>query len=632
MLAASVCAPVVRGADDVAGNLMLVNENGAWSWFEDERAIVDPNTGNVLVGSIANGAGTGSTARHGSVEVYSFNLADRQVHTSSFGQIQADDHNTPALLVRPDGRYLAAYAEHSINRLTRTKISAFPGNATAWTDPPAFTNAANATYNNLFRLSAEGKTYNFTRTVGFDPNFLVSTNDGDSWSYGGKLLQDPANSNSTRPYLKYASNDVDRIDFITTEGHPRDFNNGIYHGYLEGGKLYRTDGTEIGNLGSSPSAQAFTPVFSPTASRNRAWTTDLSLDASGNPVAVFTTRVDSLGAADHRFFYGRYVGGTWQVNEIAKAGAGLYPTEGDYTGLAAIDPRDPSTLYISSPFNPATSAATSNHEIYKGVTSNNGASWTWTPVTQNSTVDNLRPIVPKWSGGTALMWMRGTYSSYTNYGMAIVGLVQQDGQTTGDIRYTDASPSNTTRADGTPVFPSGPGAGPGTDDGRWHLRTGVGNGNQVFTAGEIAPENVPALKTTTPTVDAGQYDVFGFFWADPSQDWQIAMGLSDFETRIFRQDFAEQAASLEFENAGMVLTSDGMNLYKAYLGRVTLTSSEAISVFTDDTQLGVSSANQTWFDGIGISAVVPEPGVTVPAVALCGAGILRRKRRRFISL
>ena len=76
-----------------------------------------------------------SLAVQARVEIAYFNLADRQVHASSFGQIQADDHNTPALLVRPDGKYLAAYANHSTDRLTRTKISAFPGNATAWNDP-----------------------------------------------------------------------------------------------------------------------------------------------------------------------------------------------------------------------------------------------------------------------------------------------------------------------------------------------------------------------------------------------------------------------------------------------------------------------------------------------------------------
>jgi hypothetical protein len=34
-----------------------------------------------------------------------------------------------------------------------------------------------------------------------------------------------------------------------------------------------------------------------------------------------------------------WTGAAWQVNEVAKMGAGLYAAEGDYTGPAAIDAR-----------------------------------------------------------------------------------------------------------------------------------------------------------------------------------------------------------------------------------------------------------------------------------------------------
>jgi hypothetical protein len=36
--------------------------------------------------------------------------------------------------------------------------------------------------------------------------------------------------------------------------------------------------------------------------------------------------------------------------------------------------------------------------------------WTWTPFTRNSTMDNLRPVIPKWNDQrTAIVWMRGAY-------------------------------------------------------------------------------------------------------------------------------------------------------------------------------------------------------------------------------
>ena len=568
------------------------------------------------------------------VDIASFNLADRRVTRTPLATIVADDHNTPALLVRPDGRYLAAYANHSSDNLTRYRISTNPGDPTSWLPAQSFTNGAGATYNNVFRLSTEGKTYNFTRTVGFDPNYLVSTDDGSTWAYGGKLLQDPANANNRRPYLKYASNDTDRVHFITTEGHPRDTNNGVYHGYMQNGTLFRSDGTAVGALGSSPSANAFMPLLTPDqvingTTRNHGWTTDLSLDAAGNPVAVFTSRVNA-STSDHRMYYGRFDGTNWHVNEMARAGGFLYAAESDYTGLAAINPRDPNTVYISTDINPQNNAALAHYEIFKGVTANNGATWTWTPVTQNSTVDNIRPIIPKWSGGTAVMWMRGTYTTYTDYDLSIVGLVEQDGQTVGKVSYTDATPGNTTLANGNPLTTTGPSANGGATDNQWHRRTGFGNGNEMFTAGEGGNEDAPALKTTVSNVAAGEYDVFAYFWANPNESWQISLGLSESEMRTFKQDFAEQAAGADF-TAAVVLTGDTVNLYQAYLGRVKLLSPGPLAVFVDDSPFGTGAATRTWYDGVGLAAVVPAPAappfLAVSAVAALG----RRRRRRFTA-
>src|SRR5690606_11662451 len=77
-----------------------------------------------------------------------------------------------------------------------------------------------------------------------------------------------------------------------------------------------------------------TPVFLSDAEDgsqefSRAWTTDLQLDAQGNPYAIFTARADDVpvnsnGYNDHRFFYARYDGDSWNVHQLAKAGARLY--------------------------------------------------------------------------------------------------------------------------------------------------------------------------------------------------------------------------------------------------------------------------------------------------------------------
>ena len=42
--------------------MIVLNDNGAWSWFEDERAVVDPATGTLLVSSVASATGDGGVA------------------------------------------------------------------------------------------------------------------------------------------------------------------------------------------------------------------------------------------------------------------------------------------------------------------------------------------------------------------------------------------------------------------------------------------------------------------------------------------------------------------------------------------------------------------------------------------
>src|SRR4051795_2133850 len=85
-LAAFLCALGLVGSmatpslalNDVAGNLITINDNGGWSWFEDERAIVDTAVGaagKIIISSAANGAGSGGAARSGDIEVMSLDVA-----------------------------------------------------------------------------------------------------------------------------------------------------------------------------------------------------------------------------------------------------------------------------------------------------------------------------------------------------------------------------------------------------------------------------------------------------------------------------------------------------------------------------------------------------------------------------
>jgi hypothetical protein len=425
----------------------------------DERVVVDTSGGKILASSVADASGTDGAARNGDVDVVAYDLASGEIqHFVLHDNLQADDHNAAALLVRPDGRYLAIYTKHNSEKLSYYRVSTNPHDASAWQPEEMFDWSTtpgsdfNVTYSNLFHLPAEGRTYNFARANNRSPNMMLSSNHGDSWSYGGKLLSSPVNVGYVNGYLKYASNGADRIDFIATEHHPRDFNNSIYHGFIRGGKLYQSDGTLVDDDifdNAARNQSALTRVFAADPENGshmytRAWTIDLAVDSTGNPYAIFTTRADDIpvntrGYNDHRFWYARYDGGRWYVHQLAKAGARLYRSEQDYTGLVALDPHDPNVVYMSSTVDPRDDSELRVHEIFRGETTDFGATWHWNPITQHSRMDNLRPTVPVWDDEhTALVWMRGAYRSMHDYDLDIVALTKF-GPMTGQLaeRTTD---------------------------------------------------------------------------------------------------------------------------------------------------------------------------------------------------
>ncbi|MBN1393158.1 MAG: hypothetical protein JW947_10195, partial [Sedimentisphaerales bacterium] len=269
---------------------------------------------------------------------------------------------------------------------------------------------------------------------------------GQNWKYGGKLSLTKTTTSYSNGYYKFNSNNIDRIDFLCTEHHPRNYNTSIYHGYIKAGKSYNSFGKIIdSNIcdENAPSPEDFTPVFlsSPEDGTNdaneyhRAWTVELERGSNGNLYALFTTRfgtkiADSLpGDADHRLFYASFDNNKWQFEEIAKMGPGLHKGEQDYTGLGTIHPDNPNLIYISTVFDPRDNNILDKHEIFKGIRKDN--KWRWSQITKNSTVDNIRPAIPKWdSSHTAVFWLRGDYPWQWDYKLALVGIVEQKNETT----------------------------------------------------------------------------------------------------------------------------------------------------------------------------------------------------------
>jgi hypothetical protein len=632
--------------DIVSGNLMQFNDNGAWTWYCDERSVVDATRGNLIIGSDASKAGVGGTPREGNVETVIYNLATGgwqrftlKEGASDPSAFYADDHNTPGLLVRPDGKYLAWYSGHN----TETKSYWRNYDGTNWSDEQTFDWTTlpggtdfNATYSNPHFLLSEGRAYNLVRENGHgSPNILVSTDNGDTWSFGGQLMAPLTNINIgyVSGYFKYCDNGVDRIDFIGTETHPRDSSTSMYHGYMKSGQSFRSDGTPVdSNIfdQAAPVITQFTAIFtngtiSPPGQTNyRCWNDDVQSYPDGTVQTIISTRIndDTQGNdaninPDHAFFFCRYDGVKWSSTYLCQAGYKLYSSEADYVGLGCLSPNDPNTIFISTAFDPrvvqpglrdTNQPSSVFHEIWKGVTTNHGATFTWTPVTRNSTHDNLRPIVPAWDRNHfVLLWFRVTYSAAQTFDAAPVGLVDRRTEPPMPMTFVDATTNNTTLATGAALVP-------GAGTGQWHLRTGDFNSGSVLASADITGEDAPTLTTIVSVPGAGSYDVWVNFWGAgaTNADWRIMAGLSTNQMQIFRQMACKTVVPGD-HNSSLVLTNNGTNfLYQAYLGRAIASSSNTVTAFVDDNaiQTGttaplIGDSVRTWYDGLSYAKVNP---------------------------
>lgn len=402
-------------------------DDGSWCWFQDERAVIDTVKGKLVVGS---------TNMQSSVDVVIFDIAGKKVDSKKrFNRLDyADDHNAPALIVAPDGNYVAVWAHHYDKY--KSHYSIFNGQSWAaekafdWNTIPGGTNYTIA-YSNLYYLSSEKRMYNFARANDRAPNFLYSEDNGNTWKFGGQLTTN-SSSSYNKGYYKYWGDGVDRIDMVFTEEHPRDQTTSIYHGYIQNKKLYNTKGVvaddDIYDRGKMPTFSAFTKVFAHGTKVNnvtmgRCWQHDIARYSDGTIGILFKARANNE-IDDHRNFYARYDGTEWKVTYIGKAGKHIYGDEHDYVGLGSLSPDDPSRIYLCTTFNPGNdnAAPAAKREIWRGITKDNGATWTWQAVTANSTTDNFRPIVPKWKKGKeAVLWFKGNYVTAQNITAKVIG-------------------------------------------------------------------------------------------------------------------------------------------------------------------------------------------------------------------
>lgn len=431
-----------------AAEIVVVNDDGAWNWLQDERAVVVDDL--LLVASVALGGR--DAARCGAVEVTSVALATGKSARSTLrhdpapelARRWADDHSCPALWVRPDGRIVAMYSLHAQEPLLYTRVGERRGGALAWGAEQRLATAAGSrlTFPHLEPLAAEnsgrGRVFAFFRGLEnrLMPSWAVSDDAGETWRVAGTLVQWPK---KVTPYVKYAGDGRSTVHFAFSDGHRVDFNNAIFHGVYRDGQLWRSKGDRVAPAEQGVrSAADVTEVFRANPD-SVAMISDLELDAAGRPCIAYSVQLDTRPqrpraiGADHRYRYARWNGGRWEDAEIAHAGTETHAApDDDCTGLIAIDPQDVGTVYISTNAHPVTGVPLVSRtdqkrhwEIFRGrAPQGERANWSWEAITQDSTADNLRPIVPRGvKGRSPVLWLRGTMRLPKESALEVVALL-----------------------------------------------------------------------------------------------------------------------------------------------------------------------------------------------------------------
>ena len=420
--------------------------NAGWCWWQSRRAVISGNT--LLVGSVPNKRGANGTTRVTQVLSMNLDTMRTQTATLALNPYRDDDHNSPGLVVDPGGSVTAAFTGHGDDGTIRvrrtTSVAQNSWETLPNLTPPAHAGTNRVTYANLVR--SEGLLWNFTRR---DNRTWASwsADNGQTWDGAWLLFEGTwtfGEQARQRPYVLFTANpSQDRIDFVTTNGHPRDIRSAaLYSGYLKDMKVYRTDGTLLGALGDGPGYRPrdLTQVYAPPLTNDPVtdvafsdsdlWGSDLIADAQGNPVVTFSLREPSGSSVAgklyrHWYYWARWNGTAWAVTRVSAAGSELFGSEADYTGLISVDPSDPYRVVMSSDVDPVTGKPLVSladlkvhYELFEGRSTDGGTTWAWRPVTENSKSDNIRPLLASApSGRWALVWMRGTYSSWLSWDM-----------------------------------------------------------------------------------------------------------------------------------------------------------------------------------------------------------------------
>jgi hypothetical protein len=322
-----------------------------------------------------------------------------------------DDHNNPAIMVRPDGHLLALFSEHDGSAIYRM-ISTNPGDISSWgaAQNTGQSSPDGMTYPAVARLSGVAGTpcvmlYRDKLAVTTGRLSMAKSGDDGTWWTAKTIVMAPGGG--FRPYWGLA-HDATKVHVMTTdrdaygaEGVPM-----LGHMYYDGttDTWHKSDGTQI--TATKPFAHTeLTQVHT-----GNCFVMD-GLVVGGKP--RFTVLEDNGDDTVTGKLY-RWTGSAWVTSTIYTA---PYHPFDRYYGSLVINRARTSEVF-------AALAGGSQPEVYRFLSPDGGATWgDPIAVTSGSAAANATPIaVHDGIAALPVVWLRGDYTSQHIFNLGMMAL------------------------------------------------------------------------------------------------------------------------------------------------------------------------------------------------------------------
>lgn len=380
--------------------VVQLSGNGAWTWYSDPRVL--ETSGATYFAYVTRG---------GSVMLTSVEKPDGRMRTTVLRKFQLrDDHNVPALVETPDGRVVAFWGGHGqapvqyrvtgpggditkMSALRRLKGSGMENSAT--------------TYVQAFRMRGVTNQYHVLTRRYWDQNWVLTTSkDLVNWTKPIQLFKNSGQEARTWPYLEAASSGWRRIHLAVTDAHPaQEPNNSLYHFTYDADttKLRRTDGQWV----TKPAfPRSGTRIYDGRSVDGRVRVYDFALRSDGNPAVAFTTQDRDPTSPGYTYKWATSWGGTFTTRTVAR--------QEEYPEGISLDHADGNTAYVVT-------RAGQDTQLSELRTSNGGYSWRSRAIALQKGVQRTPTAPAGVDGPYSVMWLTGTYTSYTDYATTIVG-------------------------------------------------------------------------------------------------------------------------------------------------------------------------------------------------------------------